>query len=345
MNYLLNTWATLKYQVLRIINRRRLLRASSSNDNFVRIPVFVIASPPDMHLAPLAVSCPIEKIKYIVLANGISNTDVDWIRSECPNVTVVQLRSSLSGNALTYLPHAEVIDLCYKISASDFIIQDADTFVTDPNWWRSISGDGCGHFARGPFGKEATSLGSKIPDTFLVRVNRVSYKARENAGIRPHITKRAPGFITESLRKRGIVFPYFPDAYHDYFDTLQLHWISALLKNEEFEHLPGENECVFHVGGTSYLTAKNNIDPYHWDYWPLNTVYFNMRVLESARFSKFRHRFAWIYETYGTADKILDDFPGFLQSRRYQNSERILSFYSGYLEPRSNETGAAGSLS
>jgi len=302
-----------------------------------QILVYVTASPSDMHLAPMAVLTRNPGIRQIILANGLRRKDVAWLRSEAGNVPVIPLRASLRRNSTTYLPHAEVIELCKSASRSDFCIQDADCFVTESRWWDQLPCLRAGEFAAGPFAKQAHMFGMSIPDTFLVMINSQSYRQREARGIKPNITTIVPPYVSALLRRRGIQGEYYPDSYNKYFDTLQLHWTAAILEDDKFRHLPGEDKIVFHVGGTSYLSGRNGIDPSHWDYWPLNTAYFNLKILESPRFESVRGRFPWLLERYGTASRVLDEFPDFSNSQRYRNTIHLLEHFKTYLND-SNDT-------
>lgn len=321
----------LRAQLLHGINRRRLAALMAGVPLAGRLPVFVIASPPDMHLAPLAVLTGHPRIVHIIVGNGISAADVTWLKSQSPDIPVVQLMASLQGNARSYLAHAEVVRLCQQVSPGDFCIQDADCFVTDTNWWEQLRFTSAHQYAAGPFGKPLERLDAQMPDTYLVLINGATYRQREGQGIRPDIATVPVPALQSLLKARGLTGAYFPDIVKTYYDTLQMHWTAATIGGEEFLHLPGENQIVFHVGGSTYLNGKACADVTHWDYWPLNTPYFHMRVLETPRFAAIRPRFAGIFERYGSPQKVLEQFPDFKKSQRYQLSEKLLADFKPYL--------------
>jgi hypothetical protein len=322
---------TLRTRVLRWINRRRMggvMRAFAGDS---RMPVYIIASPPDMHFVPLALLNGSPRVLHMVVANGVGRKAVAWIRSQVGEVPVIALKASLRRESASYLPHAEVVRLCEMASHADFGIQDADCFVTRSAWWDNLRALAPGEFAAGPFRKPAHRLEAWMPDTFLVVINREAYRRREAWGIRPDISAVNHPRLVELLRARGIEDEYYPDSYNKYFDTLQMHWVAAILEGEVFAQVPGADEEVFHIGGSTYLTGSNNADPRHWDYWPLNTAYFNLRVLESPRFAAVRGQGSWLFSRYGSADKLLEEFPDFRNSRRYQQSQRLLAGFESYL--------------
>lgn len=320
----------LRAALLRRVNLQRLRPVSADLRGDALLPVFAIASPPDMHLAPLAVLHGNPRIRHIILGNGISTADADWIRKQVGVVPVVQLKASLRGNAATYLAHAEVIRLCAMASSDDFCIQDADCFVTQSSWWDELHLTSPDQYAAGPFFFPIQDLSGVIPSTYLVFINKAAFVERERHGIRPDIASDANP-LEALLRARGVALPYFPEAGKGYYDTLQKHWLAAVLGGEQFRPLPGADQVVFHIGGSTYLTAKEQPDVTHWDYWPLNTCYFHMRVLEFPRYARFKSRFSHLSERYGSADKLLGDYPEFKKSKRFLRSEWLLEFYKGFL--------------
>lgn len=316
--------------LLRRVNLFRLRSVAASASSDARLAVFVIASPPDMHLAPLAVLQSRPCIRHIILGNGISAADAQWLESQVGGVPVVRLQASLRNNAATYLAHAEVIELCATTSASDFGIQDADCFVIEPAWWDGFRIGSPVEYAAAPFWKPVQALRASMPDTYLVLIKGANYRRRETENIGPDISRDvAP--LGPRLSARGLTLPYFPETGKDYFDTLQKHWLAAVLDGESLRELPGADEVVFHVGGSTYLTGRECADVAHWDYWPLNTGYFHMRVLESPRLAQFRPRFGRLFQRYGSSDNLLKAYPGFKQSKRFRMSERLLDFFKKFL--------------
>lgn len=284
-----------------------------------------------MHLAPLAVHSRSSRTCHIIVGNGLLQEDVAWLRTQVRGVPVVSLRASLKNNAKTYLPHAEVIRLCEKASNFDFCIQDADCFITDAAWWDALRLQSSKEYAAGPFYKPIQKLEAWMPDTYLVLLNKAAYRKREADGIRPDISPHA-NMLAKLLETRGIGQPYFPEAGKTYFDTLHIHWLAAALRGEEFRKVPGADQTVFHVGGSTYLTGKDCEDVSHWDYWPLNTPYFHMRVLEFPRFASIKPRFSNLFQRYGSPTKLLATYPEFKKSQRFLQTETVLAFFEGFLK-------------
>ena len=89
-----------------------------------------------------------------------------------------------------------------------------------------------------------------------------------------------------------------------------------------FGVIPGAGETIFHIGGTSYL-ARTADDVSHWDYWPLNVHYFNLRLLSLPKCTAFRERFRSLYEWYGSPEALLDRYPDYRKGWRFAEVGRI----------------------
>jgi hypothetical protein len=331
---------------LRLVNRRvsSAFRSAIGTDD--SLPVFIIASRPDYHLAPLAVEHDHKKIKSIVVANGVSGSRLAWLRRECGKAPVIPLRASFGKKNRNFLSHAEVVSTVNAMCRGDYCIQDADCFVTDTHWWSHILENFNNVYATGPFGKPFNDIPGQFPDTFLVRINRKRYiDVCKIFGVGPTITEQPSKAVRRELDNLGISQRWYPDFDKQYYDTLQLFWTAATLSGFEFQLLPGANQEVFHVGGSSYLTTGDIKDPRHWDYWAVNTVYFHLRVLESPRFVEIREDFTRLFQRFESSDQLLSEYPEYLNSGRYQLSTKLLSLLEDRLQTSLDQASNLGSSS
>lgn len=312
---------------LRWINRRRMIRGLRGVDLTGKMPVYVIASGPDMHCAPLAVRHGGGRIRHVIVANGVGEDGVAWLRGQVDGVPVIALRASFKQHSANYLPHAEVVRLCAEVSDGDFAIQDADCFVLRDGWWDGLVRPGAGEYACGPFRKPVHRLDAWMPDTFLVAISIEGYRRRLAEGIGPAITATVEPRVRKMLEKRGLGDGWYPDAYNRYYDTLQQQWVAAVLDGEAFRHVGGAEEEVFHVGGSTYLMAEHGVDPRHWDWWPVNTAFFHLSLLEMPRFAGVRGQGGWLFRRYGSAAGLLAEFPAFKESARYRASLFLLDHF------------------
>lgn len=294
-------------------------------------PIFILVSPADLHFAPLAVVHRSHLHRQVLVCNGLSDTDIGWLREMCPDVPLLRLDASLSGNAASYLAHGKVIELLADCFREPFFIQDADCFVLDDSVYSGLKIPGTGHYASGPYWKKCPDWEGILPDTFLVGIQPGSLaRTLRSYGVNAGIFGAPPSKALARLRESGLDADWRPEAGNgkDYFDTMQLSWVLATLDRETFldTALPGNS--LHHVGGTSYLAARPGQDLSHWDWWPLNTCYTTIRILEGGNWKQLRSRFEHLHQRFGNADRILSDYPEFLMSKRFMDTERIFAEFA-----------------
>ena len=325
---------------LQAINRWNSRRFEFARDPNNVLPVFLIASRPDFHLAPLALETQNRRVQSIVVANGVYGRQLDWLRRECGSVPVLPLRASFKDHSENYLSHAEVIAVIDSLCRTDFCIQDADCFVTDSKWWDSIVEGSETAYAIGPFGKPLNDLPEMIPDTYLVRINKRSFtEVSQQYGVDAAICETPSVPVRRALDDFGIGENWFPDDVKQYFDTLQLYWTAATLSGLKFHLIPGAEREVIHVGGSSYLTTADIEDPSHWDWWAVNTIYFHLRVLEAPRFDDVRDCFSSFFQRFGSSNEMLSKYPDYLESDRHNSCIRLLEHLKNQLSGSRGQQG------
>lgn len=312
-------------QWLRTRNLRRVRRFAGELATGVP-PVFILTNRADLHFAPLAVSTRSQSHTQIFVGNGLSDSDAAWLQERCPGIPILQLSASLFGNAASYLPHGELVDLLALSLDEPFFIQDADCFVLDPTFFEHLRIPDETEYAAGPYWKDCPDWDHLLPDTFLVGINSSSLRrVRNDYQVDASITVTPPKRAASKLAETGLQGTWFPEQTHDkhYFDTLQLSWILATLDGEQFGKIEGQSERVHHVGGTSYLAADPSMDLSHWDWWPLNTCYTTLRILERNEWEPLRHRFHNLYSHFQGSQYITRNFPEFRKSKRFQRTHAI----------------------
>ena len=68
----------------------------------------------------------------------------------------------------------------------------------------------------------------------------------------------------EAIAALGYEPDQYPDYNKDYFDTLQAFWLLSQSEGLSFRELPGFEDSVIHIGGTSYL-HRSDIELAHRD--------------------------------------------------------------------------------
>lgn len=303
------------------IARREIAALPSS-----RMPSYIVVTPELTHLAPLAAGNSGERVQPVFVANGIGERDVEWLARRCPDTPIIPLRASLRKSGESLLDHGVVIErLAAATRHPIFCVQDADCFVTEPGFWRSVTLDPEKEFAAGPFVRKAANEKPEFPETFLVCLNQALMGSlRRSDGITAEATLRPSRRARELLAQAGFGEGTYMESRKAYFDTLQQYWIAAKLCGFEFRRISGEGESVHHIGGTSYL-HRTFEDLAHWDFWPLNVHYFHLRLLELPACAGFRDRFRRLIDFHGTADALLSAYPDYAHGWRRAAADSVIA--------------------
>ena len=311
--------------VLHRLNTRRIARVLREITPD-RTPVVFIVTQDIVHLTPWCLQNIAPSFAPVVLLNGVSPEDCDWVRRTVKVPTTV-LKASLTGNQQSMLSHGRTLNSLFAAATRDFCIQDPDCFVVDLKFWESVSLS-AQDFAGGPFVEHHADRSHLIPSTFFLMFNLTNY--RRICGeydIDADVTRT----VSQRVRSRMKLLNYgdneFPHSFKKYFDTLQAYWVLSFADGLKFREMPGERQAIFHIGGTSYL-HRCEIDPAHWDYWPLSVHYFNLCILELPGMERFRQRFAGLYQQHGSASGLLKSQPGFAAGWRRVEIDRIVEAIS-----------------
>ena len=319
-----STMIPVRGQILRIVNeaRSRSFRRRIVSD---KIPVYIVVTPHLLHLAPIAARNHGRSFLPIFIGNGLSIEDRTWLKSVCPEVSILPLRASLGKNPDSLIEHGVVIDYLAQTESGFFCIQDADCFVTHVNFWDRVSLDLEKEYAVGPFTRKPSGDQREFPETFLLGLNApLLTSLRKSYGIRSGTTSSTPNRRAQTLLTNAGYPPgNVLESLKDYWDTLQQYWIAATHLGYKYRHLEGEDSDVFHIGGTSYLFNRFD-DLAHWDYWPLAVHYFHLRLLEFPACKPIRNRFIKLFEHHHSSHSLLKKHPGFEGGRRHKNIEIIL---------------------
>jgi hypothetical protein len=311
--------------LLGLKNRKAMAAVPADLNATGTCPAFVIASPPDLHLAPKFIKHLSLTLPTCILANGADDLAADWLRSKCGAERVIQLQASLSRNQNTYLAHADVVQLACERRIDELIICDADCYVSNAGWIRSIPPVQPAEYAVGPFGKGSTIPGIRIPDTYFCRISAKRYLAiSKSTGIDASILEKLPKRLQTQVDKALGQHIASIEPGKTYFDTFQAFWLTCILKNLKFREIPGEGTDVFHIGGSSYLLTDRDFDMLHWDCWAANTIFFHLRFAELANDPFITGRLAALFRRHTGSDAIVKKIPQLTESWRYSQSIRIL---------------------
>lgn len=309
--------------MLGYINRHRL-RKFFARFRLGSVPVFFIVTPDICHLTPFFLRNIPRDFKSVLVLNGVNDADSAWVSRIAGDVSVVRLVASFRKGSTTLVPHSDVLNALFAVSNQNFCIQDPDCFVIDPEFWDQVA-FGDNEFAAGAFWEESSVGTHAIPQTYFLALNWALFrKTSLSFGIDAGLYHDVPVTASDAVKRMGYDKGRYPKQGKTYFDTLQLYWILSYDQGLKFRQLSGENQSVFHLGGTSYL-VNDSIDVAYGEYWPLSVVYFNMRLLDDHRLRRFRERFQHLFDKYHSADQLLRDYPGFRECWRSKHIEQIIA--------------------
>ena len=291
-------------------------------------PVFFIFTPDIVHFGPYCISSGVAGIEPVIILNAVSNDDETCLRQIHPDILVIRLTTSITGNPDSMLAHGVVLNDLFAVIDKPFCIQDPDCFVTDRSFWSQVSINQEIEMAGGPFTKKLSQNPIVIPNTyFLIFNSKLVRSLFKKYGITANAISALGDQAQKKIRELGYETGEYPEGFKSYFDTLQAFWLLASAEGFRFKKMDGEGKSIFHIGGTSYL-HKSDYDLAHWDYWPLSVIYFNLKLLELPAGHRFHERFANILEDYQSSDHLLGLHPEFRDTWRYREMQTILRHHA-----------------
>lgn len=313
---------SLRCRILNARNRSRL-RAAVAEVPAAATPIYFIFTKDIIHLAPFCIPNLDSRFHPVLVMNGVSSKDVAWVKGLHKSLPLADLTTSLTGNPDSLLAHGDVLCDLFAATERDFCIQDPDCFVTDDSFWDHVSISDQ-EFCGAVYCDTAPDHGHVLPQTYFVMFNRQHYAAfQQKYSLDARTIEQLPIEAEQRIQELGYGKNEYPHPHKDYFDTLQAFWVLSLADGLTVRELPGRDDFVFHVGGTSYL-HNHEIDPTHWDFWPLSVHYFNLRILEQDITAGFRPRFTHLFEMYKQSSNLLEAWPQFAEGWRRKAIDRIL---------------------
>jgi hypothetical protein len=312
--------------LLALINHHRIRRFLAPGEFPNRTPIFLVVTRDLVHMAPLAVATRHPDFAPVFVGNGISPEDESWLATMCPDTPVISLKASLAtGNPASMLDHGAVLQYLLELVPGTFCIQDPDCFIIQKTFFETIALDEKHEYAVGPFVRIAPNeVMPRMPQTFFLMLNAPLFRElRREYGLSARVTRIPDSRLVPLLAAGGFPPGHYPHQVKGYFDTLHMFWIAAEQLGRRFTVIPGAEETVCHIGGTSYLfRVTENLE--HWDYWPLNAHYIHLKLLSMPACTRFRKRFAALIALRDTPEKLLERYPAYRNGRRFAQTRAIL---------------------
>ncbi|MEO0794562.1 MAG: hypothetical protein AAFX93_05355 [Verrucomicrobiota bacterium] len=315
--------AQFRLKLLALINDQKAMAQIRRFDP-AKMQSYIVVTPHLVHLTPLAVQNAADHVQPVLVDNGLTAADREWLSKRCPHTPFLDLLNSFSSNSETLIQHGVVINHLARGHQGVFCIQDADCFIGRADYWNELSLDLDKEFAVGPFLRKTRDERPTFPETFLLLLNGgLMQKLKREHGITAENSKLPNAKARKILREAGIPDGQVLERNKDYYDTLQQYWVAAKHLGYSYRHIPGEDKDTWHIGGTSYL-FKSFDDLAHWDYWPLNVHYLHLRLLEQPSCEPIRPRFQKLFDFHQNADNLLNNYPEFARGWRREMSDLII---------------------
>jgi hypothetical protein len=312
----------LKGKSLKYYNRRRF-KAFLARHQLSRI-VVVIVVPGLAHLCVPCVRLLDPFCKIVLIDNGLSQTEKDWLSAILPAIPFFKLVTSMPWSPSFMASHGEAMDSLAGEAAESMIFLDPDCYILQPSLIQSLFSK-LEHVAMASlFCEENEKLGIQIPDTFCLGIrSEALWKLRRSYRVKLGTLQQLDSPLREQAVKRwGDPVP-FPHPKKSFFDTIHAFVLAANLSHLEVAILPYDDGDAFHVLGTSY-NRKNFRPPESTTILLLNSHYFHCLIVEKLNASVPNLIMADLISYYGGSRGLLERFPQFRDSEQRLVTDRLV---------------------
>ncbi len=234
----------------------------------------MVVMPGTLHVAQLATSYFPTDEDLLVLLNGVSRWERNWVRQHTP----------FKKTVFSPLPlrHYEVIDVLLNSFNTAVGLVDSDLFVLDGVYCRKLREQISTKSLSACFSERNEDLGLDVPLTFFMFLNTGILRGISNryaVGSAPRKWEELPTAVEQQLFKLRLRMGSYLQPYKSYFDTLHVMTLLALAEGypprviECFPTVSSPSDKLFHVGAVSYWKRPTSA-------WEFRGAYFSQRVLE-----------------------------------------------------------------
>jgi hypothetical protein len=312
----------LKVNTLRYCNRGRF-RAFLAKHQISRV-VVVIVVPGLSHLCVPCVRLLESFCKIVLIDNGLSQVEKEWLSSMLPAIPFFKLITSMPWNPSFMASHGEAMDSLAGEASESIIFLDPDCYIIKSSLIQSMFSMLENMSIAALFSERNDQLGFAIPDTFCLGIQSDSLKDLR----RKYRVKLGTSLVLESplrelaIKQWGDPVP-FPHPKKNFFDTIHTLVLATKLAQREVVILPVADGDAFHVLGTSY--NRNNFrTPEARSILLLNSHYFHCSILEKLNANVPNLIMADLINYYGGSQGLLDRFPQFKDSEQRLVTDKLL---------------------
>ena len=135
----------------------------------------MIVVPGLLHIVIPAIRLIHNKIQVVIINNGLSRKDCQMMKKSVPNVIIFKLFTDrIMGQQMTET-HPEVLNTIIDIKCNKIIFVDADCYIFNTEIIDKVFKELEKKVFASPFIYENKEINQKIPETFLIGINKKSY--------------------------------------------------------------------------------------------------------------------------------------------------------------------------
>jgi hypothetical protein len=278
--------------------------------------IIVVIIPGLAHLAVPAVNLLGSGRPVILIDNGLSGFEGDWLREVMRGRPILRMRTSRFWGDQMVASHGLVMETFTGLAKCATIFMDADCYpFSDQLIVRMLSGWE-NRFLATPFWYANEDLQMAVPDTFLLGVNtELFHILQDHFDVGFGVSSALPDSLEEKATQRwGSPIP-FPHPWKSYFDTVHTLAIAGTIQGFNIECLPTEIGDVYHVCGTSYSQTSLQ-PPADANELFLNAHYFHMRMVEEWGLHWLTQSFESMINHYGGSTGLIRSHPYYNNSHQ-----------------------------
>lgn len=300
------------------LNRNQIL-TSIESIGALPTPFFIVAMPGCLCELILCVKHFNNKRPLVIIDNGLSDWEANWLRNWNHNLKTIQFASET-------LNHDLIIDTLINNFDSQFGILDYDCFIFDTDLLEKLDHLASDEMISALFCQTDNDLGLFSPETFIAVLNPTVIRPLQkefSASSRAIYYDQLTPEQKSALLKIGIDRDHPIEKYKGYFDTTRLWVCLGYAKGLRVKFIKRLNtrdaDGVFHVGaGTSHTNLNR--------YWTKRGTWFWRRALEECPYQDLRE---YYYQKYGplTTQDVLKQVPEIksqLGDVYFENVEKIV---------------------
>ncbi len=250
---------------------------------------FVVLMPASLHIAELAMKKIERECRVVLVSNGLSDEENEWIRENLPDYPLLISQVPLH--------HHQVLNTLLRVWRLDFGIMDYDCFVMDGSLIHQMSSPEENQLAAATFMFRNDSLGIVTPETFLIyfQINNMKrimrkYKVDSRLYRWDKINDQAKAALAEMGVNESNMF----EPHKDYIDTLKLIFLLGVRDGLHFEFVArhqdgrGDPASVYHIGSVAKPHVTSDTYSYRGSYfWRQALEHSGDETLRAVAISRF----------------------------------------------------------